>query len=122
MTKAFVKTFLFLVLSTGTLAEAKVSNKKLSEFSGICHKMNRRYKNYVQQCECEKLNFRWLLDDKDWEATKTIYSARTDKEKIQITEELEALDTLIFEVRTACEKKSSYIAPKAKELIKKSKK
>ena len=122
MIKVFIKIFLISILAVSFLSEAKVGNKNLSEFSSLCHKMNRRYKNYVQQCECEKLNFRWLLDDKDWEETKTIYSARTDKEKISITEDLEALDTLIFDVRTACEKKSTYISPKAKRLIKKNQK
>lgn len=113
---------MFISVCFSVSAYAEVSTKNLAEFSPICHKVNSTLKDYAQQCECEKENFRWLLNNNVWSDTKNIYKGKTDHFEIENSDDLEPLSTLIVTVKKECFKNKKYLAPKAKDLKTKSKK
>lgn len=105
---------LLLILSLNTSAEAELSAKHQKAIQSKCSKLYTKIKKSSKICACERLNFTWLLEDDSWQDFKSLYVNKEEKSKLIIIDELEAMDTLILEVRSGCQKKRTYIAPKAR--------
>lgn len=115
---------LFSILSLCMVSlpsNAKMSVQTSYEFASLCQKRNRNLKNYADICACQKKNFRWLVDTKQWKDMKAIYTEKISREEMKKRDGLSALDFLIVNIENACHKNQSYLAPKARELAKKAK-
>lgn len=102
-------------------SHAKLNIKNAYDLSGLCHKRNRNLKNYAEICACQKKNFSWLLSDNQWKIAKAIYTEKVSREEMKKRDEWSSIDYLIVTVENRCSANQSYFAPKAKMLLKKSK-
>lgn len=111
-----------LIIFSSSVAFSKLNNTNLAELSESCYKQYSKNKKFPQICDCQKLNLRWLLDDSDWKYAKKLYTSQMSQVEINSIEGLTATDTMIVDIEIACDKNAKYLAPKAKRLIKESKK
>ena len=93
-------------------ANAKWSKARLSNFNKVCMKAVRSQINAKEICKCELRNFKWLVHKKDYKLFRKIYS----DPKFVAGNDSEALSTVVYEVSTNCDKKTSYVAQKVKKL------
>jgi len=120
MIKIFLSAFIIMgsfAITTQSYAALNVKNSY--EFSKLCYKRNRNLKNYVDICACQKKNFRWLLNDKQWNDAKTIYTEKVTRKEMKSRDGLSAIDFLIVTIENKCSKNQTYFAHKAQELAKK---
>lgn len=110
----------FLSYSIDAFASDKLSSGNLKDFERACFVKNKDSSKTKKICACEKRNFEWLIHNDSYRIFEKIYSAKNDKEKMRITDSLEALDSVIYEVVESCHRKQSYLAPKVRELSNKS--
>jgi len=117
MNKGWRRLLLFLLFTKASLSFSEISESSLKDFKPMCEKIYKGDKKIRRICACEELNFKWLVPSISWKDFMRIYEKKEGGSQIEISDDLEALETLVYEITTRCNKKTKYIAPKARSLM-----